>query len=537
MKKKRVLALLLASTMVASTFLNGCGSSTTEDTQEDTASLLRVSVTSPITSDINVSGEYVGTFSYDNEISVFPLLSGEITNTYYEEGDYVEAGTVLFTLDDEAYQLSYDNAVATYNTAQINIDSQINQLQMGRDQAVNQLATAQEGVSQIMDTIDQYNEQIKDLESQRIDMIMDRTELSDDKDDMKKDLEEAEDNLEKAMNAYKDAMVAYQSAEAAKIQQDMIIANGGTVTDMIITDSYLSGLKQGVEGAAQAVSAAQQAVATYKSAVQSMRSGIESYDSGIEQLENSVEGVEFQIDNMNYSYQQAMRGAQLAQENLDYFDNYTIPSAHASADATLAQAQIGINSAQLQLDHTVITAPVSGTITRKSVQTHDMAQAGYPAYVLVDKDSMIVSFGVPESVARSLMVGQSVNISKDNVDHAGKIVEVGASVDQATGLFIIKASIDNADDSIISGTKATVTATVNSAKGVTSIPVDCVYYESGQAYVYAAKDGVVSKVYVETGLYNDEMIQILTGVSADMEIITSWSSELRDGLEVEVVYE
>lgn len=540
MKRRKIVALMIVMSMALATATSGCGEKSDASENTEVASLLKVSVVSPVVTDINVDGEYIGTFAYNNEVAVFPLLSGEVTNTYFEEGDYVEAGMVLFTLDDEAYQLSLDNAQAAYNSAQIGVESQLSQLQMGRDSALNSLATAQEGVSQIEDSINYYNDQISDMRDQRVDIVIDQSELSDDKDDMKKDLEQAEKDLEDAINAYKDAAMAYQQAEAAKIAQDTAAAagvSGNAAGGMIITDSYLAGLKEAMQAASSAVAAAQQKVATYQSAVETMRSGITSYDNALDQIDSSIESIEYQIENMDYSYTQAVRGVQLAQENLDYYDNYTIPTAEASANASLTQARLGIDSAELQLSYTIVTAPVSGTIMTKSVDVHDMAQAGYPAYVLVDEDSMIISFGVPESTARAFVVGQTVSIEKDGQEYSGKIAEISSSVDQYTGLFTVKASVSGDTAALISGTKATVSATTASVSGVITMPIDCVYFESGSAYTYVVKDGVVSKVYIETGLYDSENIEVLSGVTADMQIITTWSSELRDGLEVEVVNE
>ena len=69
-------------------------------------------------------------------------------------------------------------------------------------------------------------------------------------------------------------------------------------------------------------------------------------------------------------------------------------------------------------------------------------------------------------------------------------------------------------------------------KQVLTIPVDAVYYDSSDAYVYTVESGVVRKTPVETGIFDDEKIEIISGLSVESVVVTSWSSELRDGLGV-----
>ncbi|MDE6687099.1 MAG: biotin/lipoyl-binding protein, partial [Lachnospiraceae bacterium] len=138
MKKRWTADLMVVCIMLSAFVFSGCGAADTaalliSGTEETT--LLEVDTVSPLITDIAVEGEYVGVLEYEDQVSVVPMLNGEVTATYFEEGDYVEAGELLFTIDDEAYQLQLQNALIAYQQAQSGIDSQLGQLQMGRDSA------------------------------------------------------------------------------------------------------------------------------------------------------------------------------------------------------------------------------------------------------------------------------------------------------------------------------------------------------------------------------------------------------------------
>ena len=68
------------------------------------------------------------------------------------------------------------------------------------------------------------------------------------------------------------------------------------------------------------------------------------------------------------------------------------------------------------------------------------------------------------------------------------------------------------------------------------VPADCVNYSNGDAYVYTydAATSTAKKTPVEDGLIDSDKIQIVSGLSYDNEVITSWSKELYDGAAVNI---
>ena len=67
------------------------------------------------------------------------------------------------------------------------------------------------------------------------------------------------------------------------------------------------------------------------------------------------------------------------------------------------------------------------------------------------------------------------------------------------------------------------------------IPYDAVYFSAGDAYVYCVEDGKLVKTPVTVGLMNDTQVSIADGLTADSQVVTTWSSKLRDGAEVTIV--
>ena len=63
------------------------------------------------------------------------------------------------------------------------------------------------------------------------------------------------------------------------------------------------------------------------------------------------------------------------------------------------------------------------------------------------------------------------------------------------------------------------------------VPVDAVYFEGGNSYLYTydLDESAVHKIQVETGIYDSEQMEIISGIDADDLVVDTWSSELYEG--------
>ena len=162
--------------------LGGCGSNAVQDTAETSAVV--VDMEQAQTGKLTLQNSFVGTVSPQELVYVIPFASGTVTDTYFEVGDQVNAGDVLFKIDDSAAKLQLeqaqlsaanvrqqaDSALTTQQeSANIQMDSSRVQAQSGYDQA--QIAYVQaknaydENYDDLSDQIDACNANITQLEN------------------------------------------------------------------------------------------------------------------------------------------------------------------------------------------------------------------------------------------------------------------------------------------------------------------------------------------------------------------------------------
>lgn len=209
------------------------------------------------------------------------------------------------------------------------------------------------------------------------------------------------------------------------------------------------------------------------------------------------------------------------------------------ASATFEQVQTQARSAQIQYDQAKlnyeyqmefshVTASISGKLESFNVEVHDNVSSQVLIGVIAGEGSKAVSFSVPEKIAKNLQEGETISIEKNGSEYQGSITEVSSMIDDTTGLFKVKASVENGD-ALPTGSTVKLYVTSDKVEDVMTLPADAVYYSGGDAYVYTYDNGTVHRVAVEEGIYDSEKVQILSGLTMDDEVITTWSSELFEG--------
>jgi len=160
-----------------------------------------------------------------------------------------------------------------------------------------------------------------------------------------------------------------------------------------------------------------------------------------------------------------------------------------AAEATRAT----IESAKLQLDYTVIAAPVSGQAGSLLADKGDLVKANDATLVIINQiQPMLVRFTVPEARLPEVQRYRAAGTLKVRVTPAGagaqpregRLVFLDNAVDKTTGTIALKAEFDNADRALWPGQFIDVSLVLTTLEKVVVVPSQAV--QSGQqgAYVF-----------------------------------------------------
>ena len=519
MKKSRTVCL---GFITAAVFFSGCGSplggiGKEEAEVSENEAKLDVSVISPKIKDITVSSNFSGTVVAESEVYVIPLIAGEVIEKNYEVGDHVNEGDLLFKIDDEALQIALKQAEANVTSAKAGLSAQTAAAEATKAASNATRAQATQTVGEIP-----YNEQAMNVQ-----------------------VDNAYATKRSANNAVKSAWASIDHMEDQL--DDLEDAKDAAESAAATAKATLEELK--TKGASDAD------IASAESAYDSARSAVSELDSSIDTLKLNIKTSKYSADSAEMQYGVAQENYSLSQMQRDNYNTYTVPTtlygAYASAvganasdvgadaqvtssAATVEQAQAGLDSAKLNLDHTNVTAPVSGTITAIGVTLHNMASQSSPAYTIQSDEPNKIVFYAAEETAKNIRPQTEAIVTKNGVDYKAKIITVYDTIDAATGLFKIEASVSGSASDLISGSSVSIRTVTRRSDGAMTVPIDAVYYDGEQAYVYVDDSGKAKRIDVLTGLTDDESIEITGGITDDSKVIVSWAGSLRDGTEINV---
>lgn len=254
----------------------------------------------------------------------------------------------------------------------------------------------------------------------------------------------------------------------------------------------------------------------------------------LEAAENSLNSASLNLrqaqDNLNRQSVLYAGGGISEQSYQSYVDSVT------SAEIAYSNAEIAYNN---QLSYTNITAPISGTIETLNVERLDSVSAGFLACVISGGNTKNVEFSVSERTAGNLSLGETITIEKESFQYGAHITEISSVVNETTGMFDVKAHIDEDEDTsgLASGSMVKLILTSEKVSNVMRVPLDAVYYEDEKSYVYTLDpaENIIHKKEVETGLYDGQNIEIVSGLSNSDEVVTTWVSELYEGSKVRLL--
>ena len=198
-------------------------------------------------------------------------------------------------------------------------------------------------------------------------------------------------------------------------------------------------------------------------------------------------------------------------------------------------AQLQYESAKLayerQVQYSSVTAPINGKIESFDVEVYDRVSQSQDLCVIAGEGENIVSFYVTQRMMQNANVGDELEIQKNGTTYKAYISEINSMVDRDTGLFKVKAQIENTQE-IAAGSTVKLNLVTERALDTMVVPIDAIYYSGGNAYVYLYQDGTASMAQVEVGLEDEEHAQILSGLSADDMVVSTWSSNLYEGAKI-----
>jgi membrane fusion protein (multidrug efflux system) len=205
--------------------------------------------------------------------------------------------------------------------------------------------------------------------------------------------------------------------------------------------------------------------------------------------------------------------------------------------AKLASSEARVQLAKAKLAQSTILAPFTGVVGLRAVGLGDFVAVGKPLITLTSIDPIKVDFRVPEMLLSSVKVGQTVNLRVDAVPDttfAGTIFAIDPVVDINGRAIKLRAAIPNADLKLKPGLFSRIAITVAQRPNAMVVPEMAVVPDSEGKIIYVVQDGKAKRIRVELGRRLLGKVEVVKGLTPDMQVITAGQMRLREGSTIAV---
>jgi membrane fusion protein (multidrug efflux system) len=187
-----------------------------------------------------------------------------------------------------------------------------------------------------------------------------------------------------------------------------------------------------------------EAVAAYQLALandQAARVGVDVAHTGVQQATNDLAQAEAGAAQAGALVSASQ--AQLAQAQTGGQQSQIKQAQAVTGSAQVDAAQAVLDIARLQLSYTIITAPVDGVVSKKSVNVGDTVAIGQPVMAVASQTGLWVVANLKETQLTTVRAGQTVDIQVDAFPHQTFRGTV-SSISPATGATFALIPPDNA---------------------------------------------------------------------------------------------
>jgi membrane fusion protein, multidrug efflux system len=202
------------------------------------------------------------------------------------------------------------------------------------------------------------------------------------------------------------------------------------------------------------------------------------------------------------------------------------------AKAAVAAAQAALVIARLNLDRSRIQAPFDAAVAERIASAGDFVRVGSPLFRIVNDSVLKFIVQAPEAFAPLVRKEQPVVFTVDAYPgrtFEGKVFLISPQVNMTTRMFDFGALVPNADRALKASTFARGELILERAVPTPMIPLEAVVVSSGVARVFVVTNGVAESRRVRLGRIHEGRQEVLEGIVAGEEIVTSGHSKLRPG--------
>jgi membrane fusion protein (multidrug efflux system) len=209
------------------------------------------------------------------------------------------------------------------------------------------------------------------------------------------------------------------------------------------------------------------------------------------------------------------------------------------ADASYAQAASEVAIAERQLSRSVITAPLSGRVSKRFMDAGAMVAASTPIYTIVDDSQFEFRASVASGDFGKLSVGQKVSVTADALPGfvtEGEVNRITPQIDARSRSFEVVIRVPG-QPQLVSGLFTRGEVHVRDVPGSLVVPPAALVRDGADpthAQTFVVSGGKAERRDVTVGVEVADAVQVTTGLKAGDVVVLDPPSALGPGTQVQI---
>lgn len=185
-----------------------------------------------------------------------------------------------------------------------------------------------------------------------------------------------------------------------------------------------------------------------------------------------------------------------------------------------------------------VIAPLSGTITHKFIEAGSMVSAKQNLFTIIDFNSLIIKSSVSEDLFSKIKLGDKLKVKFNaypEKEFTARVTLKYQQIDPVTRNFPVELKLINGSKDITPGMMAELELITDKKDKAITVPNDVfIVNQKDEKIVYVIKDTVAHQRIVSTGISNEKVTEITSGLNAGEKIVVMGQELLKDGIIVMV---
>lgn len=432
--------------------------------------------------------EDTGIVVFDNSYSVTTGVNAKIISSHFEEGDTVEKGQLLYTLDNRE------------------ISNQIAQANINLEKANETYRQSAAAVSDL--TVKSFtNGLVTEIYCNVGDVVSVGTKIADIVDSETLTLEVPFSVTDQ--NIYKGQAV------------QVVMSADGSIINGMVTKVY---------GASQVFDGRQYGVNVEISITNP--GALKQGDLAFAKIGDMSSVTEGSLKNKTEQSITAAQAGQVQSLNIVKGDkvysgsvimtikNDSLQNAVNTASLSIKDIKNNISQLNSKLSDYQIMAPVSGVVVSKTAREPDFAATSTPLAVIGNNERLFINMDIDEMYINDIQVGQKAEAyiqGDENTVYTGSVDKISDSGTEKNGVtyYTVRIYLDN-QENLMEAMNMDVKIIIQSKDNVMKIPVSAI--QGNKVKISDGKKEVEKEV--EIGIKNKKYVEIVSGLSKDDQIIT-----------------